>query len=317
MIDLADTITINQNKVTSSIYQQSFYNTDQFDIDINFNCCDSLYTTFTYKPVYDTLITTIQVYILSDSNFIVLTPMDSIQGYWRHTDTTGIRTGRRWQFGDTIKYRNTFAHIGDTLNVYQTSYNFLYNDTTFTHQANKIHYGIAYTVFYKNQVLPVELTAFTATKTDNQDILLNWTTASETQNKLFEIERSQNGENWQKIGKVPGNNNTIKPTHYQFLDKIPFLSDNYYRLKQIDFDGNYEYSEVKYIRFGNTRTVYSREPYPNPTHDLRETFTGYEVARITNLYGQIQDQDSTGLLFVTARRKGTKFYRTYKVVVIK
>jgi Secretion system C-terminal sorting domain len=94
-----------------------------------------------------------------------------------------------------------------------------------------------------SQVLPVELVSFTGRKVGNINVL-NWQTATEKNNSHFDIERSSNGENgWDKIGLIKGNGNSIVSQKYAFTDNAP-LSISYYRLKQVDFDGQFKYSNV-------------------------------------------------------------------------
>jgi hypothetical protein len=94
-----------------------------------------------------------------------------------------------------------------------------------------------------NQVLPVELVSFSAKKLGTSNVL-NWQTASEKNNSHFDIERSANGQNeWVKIGTVKGSGNSVITQNYNFTDHTP-LSISYYRLKQNDLDGTFEYSNV-------------------------------------------------------------------------
>ncbi len=88
--------------------------------------------------------------------------------------------------------------------------------------------------------LPIELVTFDAQNTDGSKNHLTWTTASETNNKHFDIERSSDGNTFQSIGQVKGNN---KPSSYEFFDNQPFTI-SYYRLKQTDFDGTSTLSKV-------------------------------------------------------------------------
>jgi hypothetical protein len=88
--------------------------------------------------------------------------------------------------------------------------------------------------------MPVELTSFEGKYTGGGANLLTWTTASERDNKGFDIERSIDGKNFEAIGQIKGNN---KPSTYQFMDNQPFAT-SYYRLKQMDFDGKVSYSAI-------------------------------------------------------------------------
>ncbi len=92
-------------------------------------------------------------------------------------------------------------------------------------------------------VLPVELTSFTSKLAGNA-VSLNWQTATELNNEKFVIERSADRRNYQSIGEVLGNGTTNVQQDYHFMDKYPVAGTNYYRLKQMDWDGQYEYSKV-------------------------------------------------------------------------
>ncbi|XOV92172.1 MAG: LamG-like jellyroll fold domain-containing protein [Bacteroidota bacterium] len=90
--------------------------------------------------------------------------------------------------------------------------------------------------------LPVTLVSFTADPVKD-GVKLKWVTASEINNDHFEIEMSE-GNEFIQIGKVPGNGNTDELMFYEFIDHEMHPDDTYYRLKQVDFDGHFEYSKV-------------------------------------------------------------------------
>lgn len=105
--------------------------------------------------------------------------------------------------------------------------------------------------------LPVDLISFTAAPTNHNSINLKWITASELNNDRFDIERSADGINFRKTGEVQGNGTTQQILTYSFDDKISnaiFSSNNtfYYRLKQVDYNGNFEYSEIKKVKLNNS-----------------------------------------------------------------
>lgn len=93
-------------------------------------------------------------------------------------------------------------------------------------------------------VLPVEFSAFTATLQHQQPVL-NWTTASEKDNAWFEVERSFEGGPFEAIGRVNGNGNSTQPIHYQFIDRTAEPGVYYYRLRQVDYNGAYSFSELQ------------------------------------------------------------------------
>ncbi|HMN23734.1 MAG TPA: M1 family aminopeptidase [Ignavibacteriaceae bacterium] len=113
-------------------------------------------------------------------------------------------------------------------------------------------------------IVPVELTSFTAVLV-NQKVMLNWTTATELNNHGFEIQRKFENTDWATIAFKSGNGTTTEVTNYTFEDNISDLKKTniYYRLKQIDYNGEFDYSdEVEEVNFPD---VYSLEQnYPNP-----------------------------------------------------
>ncbi len=115
-----------------------------------------------------------------------------------------------------------------------------------------------------NQVLPVELTAFSASANGN-NIELKWKTATEVNNYGFEIERAIDEKIWEKIGFVEGHGNSNSPKEYSFTDESIENSGKYfYRLKQIDVDGTFEYSPIVEVFVGAPGKFELAQNYPNP-----------------------------------------------------
>ncbi len=118
---------------------------------------------------------------------------------------------------------------------------------------------LMFTVDIEAAILPVELTTFTATP-NRGDVLLNWETASETNNLGFEVQHSADGRQWKKIGFAAGQGTANQPTDYRFKDENPLIGEqNYYRLQQQDVDGTFEYSLVRTARLidpGKRPTLY-------------------------------------------------------------
>jgi len=143
-----------------------------------------------------------------------------------------------------------------------------------------------------NVVLPVELISFNG-KVINNTVHLAWKTASEIENSHFEIERSPDGKNFKGIGKVKGNGTTLEAQYYSFEDKTFSKGLNYYRLKQIDFDGDYEYSEIVVLRSeqGKEQIFFS----PNPTNIGQVRFS-YNSPRYGKLHTQVLDLSGKVLL---------------------
>lgn len=92
--------------------------------------------------------------------------------------------------------------------------------------------------------LPVEITAFNAQVTADEHVQLNWATALEINNHFFTVERSGNGIDWDSIADVEGMGTSTVLNSYSYTDQNPLNGAAYYRLKQYDYDGAYEYSFI-------------------------------------------------------------------------
>ncbi|MFK7807664.1 MAG: T9SS type A sorting domain-containing protein [Saprospiraceae bacterium] len=114
-------------------------------------------------------------------------------------------------------------------------------------------------------VLPVELVSFKAQKRKN-DVELIWRTASELNNFGFEVQRSEDGKYWKHLTFVEGIGTTNTIQSYSFVDTQPLLGYGYYRLKQVDYDGAFEHSEIRTVRISQGDSEMS--VFPNPAKDL-------------------------------------------------
>ena len=114
--------------------------------------------------------------------------------------------------------------------------------------------------------LPVELSTFTAKVLRGGDIQLDWRTETEVNNYGFEILRStQNDSLWEKLGFIEGHGNSNSPKEYSYLDEGINYGSYSYRLKQIDTDGDFEYSKIVVVDAGNIPDGFVLEQnYPNP-----------------------------------------------------
>ena len=121
-----------------------------------------------------------------------------------------------------------------------------------------------------NGVLPVELSSFSAIVLENS-VKLNWRTETEVSNYGFEVEKLQDYptsgkklQDWSKIGFVQGHGNSNSPKDYSFLDENGSGGKYSYRLKQIDTDGQFEYSKVIEVDLGSLTKFELSQNYPNP-----------------------------------------------------
>ncbi|MRX48323.1 fibronectin type III domain-containing protein [Pedobacter puniceum] len=116
-------------------------------------------------------------------------------------------------------------------------------------------------------VLPVSLIGFDARRVSN-GVSLNWSTTLESNNARFEIERANDNGVFVKIGEKEGAGNSNRTLTYNFIDNNPLNGNNYYRLKQIDFNGKYEYYGPKVVNYSleNINTSYIYKLSPNEYH---------------------------------------------------
>ena len=116
--------------------------------------------------------------------------------------------------------------------------------------------------YFCNGIVPVELSSFSA-NVNGSNVNLAWSTATETNNSGFEIQR-KSGEDFVSIGFVRGSGTTTELQNYSFTDTKLSVGNYSYRLKQVDFDGSFEYSNVVNVDL-TAPTVFSLEQnYPNP-----------------------------------------------------
>ncbi|NWG28155.1 MAG: T9SS type A sorting domain-containing protein [Ignavibacteriaceae bacterium] len=117
--------------------------------------------------------------------------------------------------------------------------------------------------FCLEYVVPVELTSFTALS-NGADVELNWTTATETNNQGFEIQRMNAGGSFEQVGYVAGFGTTTEPKAYSFIDSKLSEGNYTYRLKQIDFDGTFTYSDAVNVEVEIPLEYALEQNYPNP-----------------------------------------------------
>jgi hypothetical protein len=177
-----------------------------------------------------------------------------------NTGTVGARDGNNSSFRTNISFTITGLSIPDGGSIWIRWSDF---------NASGADDGLAIDDFSIDESnLPVELISFTAFKLNNE-VKLTWQTATEINNFGFEIERSENNFNWDKIGFVAGNGNSNSPKEYSFIDdKLNKSGKYYYRLKQLDIDGGFEYSNVIEVDFVLVNEFQLHQNYPNPFNPI-------------------------------------------------
>jgi len=201
-------------------------------------------------------------------------------------------------------------------------------------------------IFWDNMcleyVVPVELTSFTAAS-NGADVEVSWTTATETNNQGFDIERASSlttpVQEWEQAGYVPGFGTTTEPKAYSFVDTKLGSGKYSYRLKQIDFDGSFSYSQTIEVEIVAPSSFGLEQNYPNPFNpsttirfsipvetDVRLNVynaLGQEVAEIVNsrLKEGYHDVDfdagslTSGIYFY--RLEADKFVDVKKMIILK
>jgi hypothetical protein len=140
---------------------------------------------------------------------------------------------------------------------------------------------------FSSIIIPVKLIKFEGHPL-SKNVELTWSTASEQQSDRFEVQRSTDGKTFSKIGDLKGQGTTTAQHTYQLLDESPFSGINYYRLKQVDLNGQFEFSKtisVDMLNVGKTISV-----YPNPVKDkvtIETTITGDYTIELFDITGKL------------------------------
>jgi hypothetical protein len=174
---------------------------------------------------------------------------------------------------------------------------------TFTNTSATMQYRLD-DISLQNTVLPVGLTSFEGAINDAK-VVLSFASANESNNSHFDIERSADGLTFNKIGEVKGAGTSSQDQRYRFLDEAPLKGINYYRLKQVDYDGRFVYSNVIAVRNKNKSgmtllpTVVTDEVQINLDANLSEESGEWQVL---DLFGRVvttgpldKEQSSVGL----------------------
>jgi len=207
-------------------------------------------------------------------------------------DTTGNDTCSLWIFDDELPLIEADAGIPEVTNSITTGQNIIdaiglrQGGTSLSIAVDGIRIGTS----WGEAPIPVELTSFTAT-TQNNGVLLKWTTATELNNSGFEVERKQENSSWSKITFLQGNGTTSSQKEYSYFDGNLASGKYLYRLKQIDFDGSFEYSNIIEADVNVPTKFELSQNYPNPfnpytviTYSLPKA--GYVSLKVYNALGQ-------------------------------
>jgi hypothetical protein len=205
--------------------------------------------------------------------------------YANYTDS--YKTDWRWFKSEGVAFDPNTNISGNAFNFPNITLNVIANaqinhngvDVDYTGTINGVHYaeftditsfsggsgGIGFGIG-DGGLLPIELLSFKGNEQARFN-LLSWSTATETNNAYFEIERSKDGRNFELAKKVAGSGNSSETKNYQTEDYDYFMPVTYYRLKQTDNDGKYAYSKIISVRREKTSGL-KLDLYPNPTSGI-------------------------------------------------
>jgi len=184
-----------------------------------------------------------------------------------------------------------FARLAQRSNNASSSWNNLSASNNYTQkiisktaQSGSYEYALAFSTI---SVLPIELVSFTAEEKEHYNSI-QWSTASEQNNAYFQIEKSNDGIHFESIAKIEGAGNSNTTLEYAYNDVDIAAGVCYYRLKQVDFDGAFTYSNVRTIQRETTLQVHA---YPNPCATTLQLSipqeSNIEMIRLRDLSGRV------------------------------
>ena len=214
-----------------------------------------------------------------------------------------------WDFNQNVDFTNCLYFSGLNCVNYDNTLIGWSNKTNFPTNRNlgtvNLHYSslsqsahylltqnkgllISEDTFVVSCLLPITLTSFTATPHENK-VLLQWQTATETNNAFFSVQKSNNGKDWQNMATVKGSGNSSTIKTYNTTDSKPFNGINYYRIKQTDNNGSYTFSQIKQVTINDKQQTINI--YPNPAKDVVYiNCVGMKVIKIIDQLGQVIQQ---------------------------
>ncbi len=224
---------------------------------------------------------------------------------------TGPRVKRTWDIGKTASNSSNGVDFvfnwnsGEAVNI-TTPALYHYGSSSWTQQTSGTTSSTSTSLTYTGYTgtfspfavgqngtpLPVDLMHFDVHAMNSHEASLHWATASEINNNHFNVERSYDGRAFEVIGEVAGNGNSQHLIEYSYSDETisPLENTVFYRLQQVDFDGAYEYSDIRVVRFEEVGRGIDFSSYPNPITDELNVMVSipngeaYQIS-VTNLQG--------------------------------
>jgi hypothetical protein len=220
-------------------------------------------------------------------------------------------------------------YYGGDFNLYYHSTDdlLIHFNQPYYHKMSRLTLGTVATLAELTEIVPVELLAFTAS-VNNSEVRLLWSTASELNNNGFEIERSVNEpNNFVTVGFVEGKGSSTEINYYSYTDnpQVSGLNQLYYRLKQVDFDGTFSYSDVVNVTYDVPAEFVLSQNFPNPFNPStrinyfvpKESFVSIKVydflgREVTTLVNETKSTGSYEIVFdASDLTSGTYFYTIF------
>lgn len=182
--------------------------------------------------------------------------------------------------------------------------------------ADNLRFTVA-TINTTQTPLPIQLVSFSAVPLENKNVKLDWKTASELNNEYFTVERSINAQNWLVLETIEAKGDSQSSQLYTTLDQAPYKGTSYYRLKQTDFDGQFEYSQIRSVNI----EISEINVYPNPsasTFSIVGNQSELREIKVYNLLGvdvtsqtrQISRNESRAVIDLMNLNSGVYFIKT-------
>jgi hypothetical protein len=159
---------------------------------------------------------------------------------------------------------------------------------------------------YNLSIIPVELTSFSA-NINSGFVVLNWRTSTETNNYGFQVERGTDQVIFDKIAFVLGSGTTTEIKNYNYIDTTATLGKCYYRLKQLDYDGSFSYSQIVEIDFGLPTKFAVYQNYPNPFNPI--TTINYQIAIKSQVSLKVYDMLGNEVLSLINEEQESGYYK--------
>ncbi|SEJ74372.1 Por secretion system C-terminal sorting domain-containing protein [Dyadobacter sp. SG02] len=253
--------------------------------------------------------------LVMNSDVTVGGTLGDYDGDQDYNGTSGISFFNRYSFANTSPARSTnnaaiiatnFVGSGNDVftipTLAQSSVAITGSGNLETFVRTYVSAGACVVYTYEEGALPVTLVSFNAQKRENAGAL-EWKTSSETNSDRFEIERSSQGKNWEKIGTVQAAKESSALFSYSFLDTAPLHGQNLYRLKMIDSDETFAYSHILNLDFKNNARLVV---YPNPASEKIQVKSDSEKE-----VSKIEIYNRSGVL--TAQSIGNNFVDVLKL----